>query len=101
MANPNLANFLQHYNRHTRGHQETEAERGARIDAWEALPPLEKAVASVLYILDNQVGGAKPDASVTFFASSLQRLADQLHEALTAEAIAPEPALQESVHQEL
>lgn len=91
MANPAIANFLSNYHRHSRTHLqiETAAERGARLEALEALPPLERAIASLLYDLDNQVGAARPDSPVTFFASQVQSWSQQLYDALEREASSP------------
>jgi hypothetical protein len=104
MADEALANYLAAYTRHTRGHAETDAERHARIDAEEALPPLDKAIASVLKQIDSQVGGNHPESEVRFFASNIQAWGDRLHEALVLEALArqanaPTPA--EPAQQEL
>jgi hypothetical protein len=86
MGNAQVANFLSHYHSHTRGHVETDAQRAQRLEALEAMPPLERSVADVLYIIDNQVGAAHPDAEVTFFAGAIQDLSKRLRAALEVEA---------------
>lgn len=101
MADQALQVFLQSYKRHSRpGQQETEAQRSARVQAWDALPPFEQAIASVIYRIDNQTGAADPNARVAFFAEVPQGWANDLYAALELQANAPEP-LVESTHQEL
>ena len=91
MSAETIAAFLQAYPGRTHKGPETQAEREARITAWEALDPFERELASLLYTIDNQVAFADPQRSVTFFAEMPQGWARQIRHALE---LAAQPALE-------
>ena len=66
---------------------ETRAQREARLDAWEALPPFERALATVLHDIEVEVRGNNPAQLLHFTAETPQGWAHDLRRALTLEAL--------------
>ena len=83
MSNP-LADYLA---LNTDRETETRVQREARIDAWEVLPPFERALATLLHEIEIQVHGDDPAQLIHLLAETPQTWARDLRTALTLEAL--------------
>jgi hypothetical protein len=83
MRNP-LADYLA---LNTDRETETRAQQAARIDAWELLPPFERALATLLHDIETDVRGYDPARLLHFTAETPLTWARDLRRALTLEAL--------------